>query len=249
MSALNALALRLSLGAFSRQALSRQLLQGVTSSSLRATFTIVRLFDMTVTPAEALDLGSVVLGEDVEKGLVPAQVSFIKESTIEINEELMTAGQCLRAVASHLHQIKQNVRPGNWKAFLRSGAIKCSPRFATDLVNAHEKWLGGSDVADELLTGLTPRSLAAMGNASDKERDKVFALLEEGTPMTEALVRKTLKGSKYRKSNSGARNVNDQVEAWKAKCKTLQVENKMLKAQITKLKELNAIGSLPGDLS
>ncbi|MFL0731660.1 MAG: hypothetical protein AB8B35_07560, partial [Prochlorococcus sp.] len=81
-----------------------------------------------VAPAEAMDFGSVVLGEDVEKGLVPAQVSFIKESTLEINEELMTAGQCLRAVASHLHQIKQNVRPGNWKAFLRSGAIKCSPR-------------------------------------------------------------------------------------------------------------------------
>ena len=222
-------------------------LQGVTSSSPRARFSIVCTFDMTVAPAEVLDFGSVVLGEDVEKGLVPAQVSFIKESTLEINEELMTAGQCLRAVASHLHQIKQNVRPGNWKAFLRSGAIKCSPRFATDLVNAHEKWLGGSDVADELLTGLTPRSLAAMGNASDKERDKVFALLEEGTPMTEALVRKTLRGSKYKKANATAKNVNDQVESWRLKCKELQAENKILKAQITKLKELNAIGTHSGD--
>ena len=86
-----------------------------------------------------------------------------------------------------------------------------------------------------------------MGNASDKERDKVFALLEEGTPMTEALVRKTLKGSKYKKANVTAKNVNDQVESWRLKCKELQAENKILKAQITKLKELNAIGTHSGD--
>ncbi len=42
------------------------------------------------------------LDNEVTKGLVPAQVEYVKESVIEINEELNCVGQSLRAVAASL---------------------------------------------------------------------------------------------------------------------------------------------------
>ena len=96
----------------------------------------------SLVDSEVRDVDSVRLGPEAEKGLVPAQIAFIKESTLEINEELLTAGQCIRAVAAHLFQIKQNVKPGNWKAYLKSGALNCSERYAANFIERlGRRWL------------------------------------------------------------------------------------------------------------
>ena len=65
---------------------------------------------MTSVPTEIVNLDTVTLNNETAKGLVPAQVTMVKESVIEINEELTTAGQCIRAVAAHLYEIKQNIK-------------------------------------------------------------------------------------------------------------------------------------------
>merc|ERR1712138_190884 len=150
---------------------------------------------MELSPTEVVDLANITLKNEVTKGLVPAQVEYVKESVVEINEELSCVGQSLRAVASSLSDIKSNIKPGNWRAFLKSGAINCSERFAIDLVSAYTNWLGGSDVNDNLLASLTPRSLALMGSkgVTDKERQKVFEAVESGERMTEAAVRVIVK--------------------------------------------------------
>ena len=114
---------------------------------------------MELSPTEVVDLANIPLNSEVTKGLVPAQVEYVKESVAEINEELSCVGQSLRAVAANLSDIKSNIKPGNWSAFLKSGAINCSERFAIDLVSAYTNWLGGSDIDDKMLASLPPSCL------------------------------------------------------------------------------------------
>ena len=189
---------------------------------------------MDLSPTEVVDLSSVVLSSEVTKGLVPAQVEYVKESALEINEELSCVGQSLRAVAANLSDIKSNIKPGNWRAFLRSGTINCSERFAVDLVSAYTNWLGGSDVEDNLLASLTPRSLALMGSkgVTDKERQKVFEAVGSGERMTEAAVRVLVKGSKKKTGPSSVRTESEKIKLLKGK-----IEN--YKKLINNLQDVN----------
>merc|ERR1712224_263072 len=192
---------------------------------------------MELSPTEVVEMASIPLNSEVTKGLVPAQVEYVKESVIEINEELRCVGQSLRAVAATLSDIKGNIKPGNWRAFLKSDAINCSERFAIDLVSAYRNWLGGSDVEDNLLASLTPRSLALMGSkgVTDKERQKVFEAVENGERMTEATVRGLVKGSKSKTNKSSRKTESEKIESLNEKIKNykiiinnLQDENKKL---------------------
>ena len=192
---------------------------------------------MDTSPTEVVSLASIALDSEVTKGLVPAQVEYVKESVLEINEELSCVGQSLRAVAANLSDIKSNIKPGNWRAFLKSGSINCSERFAVDLVSAYTNWLGGSDIEDNLIASLTPRSLALMGSkgVTDKERQRVFEAVESGERITEAAVRVLVKGGKKRKSNSAGKTESEKVISLKQKIETykkvitsLQDENKKL---------------------
>ena len=192
---------------------------------------------MDLTPTEVVDLASINLNNEVTKGLVPAQVEYVKESVIEINEELSCVGQSLRAVAANLSDIKSNIKGGNWRAFLKSGAINCSERFAIDLVSAYTNWLGGSDIEDNLLASLTPRSLALMGSkgVTDKERQKVFEAVESGERMTEAAVRVIVKGGRRKPSNlptktesEKIKSLKEKIEGYKKLISNLQDENKKL---------------------
>tara|TARA_Y100001968_G_scaffold327265_1_gene371937 strand:+ start:1539 stop:2180 length:642 start_codon:yes stop_codon:yes gene_type:complete len=203
---------------------------------------------MDLSPTEVVDLESIPLNSDVTKGLVPAQVEYVKESVVEINEELSCVGQSLRAVAANLSDIKSNIRPGNWRAFLKSGAINCSERFAVDLVSAYTNWLGGSDIDDNLLASLTPRSLALMGSkgVTDKERQKVFEAVENGERMTEAAVRVLVKGSKKKLSTSAKKTESEKIESLKEKIETykkiinnLEDENKKLSKLLANREKIN----------
>merc|ERR1712159_208018 len=195
---------------------------------------------MDLSPIEVVDLASIPLNSDVTKGLVPAQVEYVKESIVEINEELSCVGQSLRAVAANLADIKNNIKPGNWRAFLKSGSINCSERFAIDLVSAYTNWLGGADIEDNLLASLTPRSLALMGGkgVTDKERQKVFKAVENGERMTEAAVRVLVKGNKRKTKASPPRNESEKIKSSKQKIETYKKVINSLKDENKKLSEL-----------
>ena len=205
---------------------------------------------MDLSPTEVVDLGSVTLSNEVTKGLVPAQVEYVKESVAEINEELSCVGQSLRAVAANLSDIKENIKPGNWRAFLRSGSINCSERFAVDLVSAYTNWLGGSDISNDLLASLTPRSLALMGSkgVTDKERQKVFEAVESGERMTEATVRVLVKGGKRRTKASSVKTesekmklLNKKIETYKKVINNLQDENKKLSKLLSNREKIESL--------
>ena len=195
---------------------------------------------MDLSPTEVVDLANVPLSSEVTRGLVPAQVEHVKESVIEINEELSCVGQSLRAVAATLSDIKGNIKPGNWRAFLKSGAINCSERFAIDLVSAYRNWLGGSDVKDNLLASLTPRSLALMGSkgVTDKERQKVFDALGNGERMTEATVRILIKGGKKKARRTSQKNESEEMKSLKEKIEMYKKVINNLKDENKKLSEL-----------
>jgi len=196
-----------------------------------------------------IDLANIQLNSEVTKGLVPAQVEYVKESVVEINEELSCVGQSLRAVAANLSDIKSNIKPGNWRAFLKSGAINCSERFAVDLVSAYNNWLGGSDIDDNLLASLTPRSLALMGGkgVTDKERQKVFQAVGNGERMTEAAVRVLVKGGK-KKANVSSRKtesekinaLKEKIEAYRKIINNLQDENNKLSRILSNRARINS---------
>ena len=204
---------------------------------------------MDLSPTEVVGLASIPLNSEVTKGLVPAQVEYVKESVIEINEELSCVGQSLRAVAANLSDIKSNIKAGNWRAFLKSGAINCSERFAIDLVSAYTNWLGGSDIDDNLLASLTPRSLALMGSkgVTDKERQKVFEAVEKGERMTEAAVRVLVKGKKkkaktYSQKTEGEKIklLKEKIDTYKKVINSLQDENKKLSKLLSNRDKFNS---------
>ena len=205
---------------------------------------------MNISPTEVVDITSIALETEVTKGLVPAQIEYVKESVLEINEELSSVGQSLRAVAANLSDIKNNIKPGNWRAFLKSGSINCSERFAVDLVSAYTNWLGGADVDDNLLASLTPRSLALMGSkgVTDKERKKVFEAVESGERMTEAAVRVIVKGSKKRSKAKLPKTESDKLKTLKEKIETykkiisnLQDENKKLSKLLANREKIDSL--------
>ncbi len=195
---------------------------------------------MDLSPTEVVDLASIPLSNEVTRGLVPAQVEHVKESVLEINEELSCVGQSLRAVAASLSDIKGNIKPGNWRAFLKSGSINCSERFAVDLVSAYTNWLGGSDIEDNLLASLTPRSLALMGSkgVTDKERQKVFEALANGERMTEATVRIIVKGGKKRATSTRNKTESEKIKSLKQKIEAYRRIINNLKDENKKLSEL-----------
>tara|TARA_Y100001968_G_C19364383_1_gene721655 strand:- start:483 stop:1097 length:615 start_codon:yes stop_codon:yes gene_type:complete len=195
---------------------------------------------MDLTPTEVVDLANISLNNEVTKGLVPAQVEYVKESVVEINEELSCVGQSLRSVAANLSDIKGNIKPGNWRAFLKSGAINCSERFAIDLVSAYTNWLGGSDIEDNLLASLTPRSLALMGGkgVTDKERQKVFKAVESGERMTEAAVRVLVRGGKRKTNISSLKNESEKIKSLKVKIETYKKLISSLQDENNKLTKL-----------
>ena len=195
---------------------------------------------MDLSPTEVVEITNIPLNGEITKGLVPAQVEYVKESVLEINEELSCVGQSLRAVAASLSDIKGNIKPGNWRAFLKSGAINCSERFAIDLVSAYTNWLGGSDIEDNLLASLTPRSLALMGSkgVTDKERQKVFEALANGERMTEATVRIIIKGGKKRAASTGNKTESEKIKSLKQKIEVYRKIINNLKDENKKLSEL-----------
>ena len=193
---------------------------------------------MSITP-EVVDIAAVSLSGATTKGMDSWAVEAMEESVSDINEHLGRAGASLRYVALQLTEIKKNVKPGNWKAFLESGALACSPKYATDLVAAHTKWLATADVEDSVIAQLTPRSLAAMANASDSERKKVFRLIENAgakDSITEAKVRAAMRGKKVAKKKIPT-TTDERLERQMAANAELMDMNKKLREENTSLRK------------
>lgn len=200
----------------------------------------------------ALDLSGKVTSK-----LAPSQVEHMKERIVEANLAFDTAGSAIRACAQALFDIKVDVKPGNWKALLESGALAMPARAAQDLVNAHVKWLSGSDIPDYCIGGFSSRTLNAIANCKEAEvRAKLEKQLIKGNLKTEAAVRAFIRGGgkpsaskKPAKPTSleqwiGELTIDQQSKVYvlsnkAAKAAELELEKKALNKQIKELKAKN----------
>jgi hypothetical protein len=210
--------------------------------------------DVIESPADR-----VYLDAATTKGLTPASEKHIKNETVKANNYLNTAGVSLRNVAYHLWNIKQELFSANkeksrgWNAYLDSGALHCSKRFAQDLVGAHESWLGEYDGDNYLLAGLSPRSLSAMGaeGVTDKDRQKVFDEIQGNLSkvgkykaLSEANIRFLTSGQVKKASKKGSASApkegDELIKDLKARLEAKNKENYDLKKQIKKLRTMIA---------
>lgn len=133
---------------------------------------------------------AVKLSLESVKGLKPRELVHMKETVLNVNSALNVSGNALRSAMQDLYELKENIDPGNWTAFLKSGVLNISQKAASDLVNAYEKWISKVDVHDYVLTSMTPRTLNALASASPEVQNKIVAKAMDGQTITEADVRK-----------------------------------------------------------
>ena len=179
---------------------------------------------------EVLDAQIVNLNSATTKGMNDWEIESMETSVADINEHLAAAGSSLRYVASELAQIKQNVKTGNWKAFLESGVLSCSPKYA---VAAHDKWLCNADVEDAVIAQLTPRSLAALANQTEAVRQKVYKMISSAGKtenITEAKIRSVWKKKGAAKS-AVDRSPDEKLKRANTLNKQLAEMNRKLKAE------------------
>lgn len=155
---------------------------------------------------EAL-ISSVKLSSESVDGLVPMQIKMMRQTVVDVNQALNVAGESMRQAMEDLVHLKLNIARGNWGAFLKSGVLNISPKAASDLVNAYEKWIGtdeGKNVKDYVLQAMTPRTLSAVANASAEVRNEVQSKVISGSRVTEAEVRKLVGTKKKRTAEEKA---------------------------------------------
>ena len=199
---------------------------------------------MTSAIQEARDTSSVTLSAGTTSGLDSWAVESLKERVLDINGALSVAGKAINQVAADLYEIRQNItgkgKKGNWRAFMASGVLNCTPRYATDLVNAHEKWLIAADVDPALLAQMTPRTLSRLANATEAQRSKVFSAFKncgEKERITEAKVNSLLTPNK-KKSTAATKSVDERVSSLQATNARLLKQNRELQKQNVELKKM-----------
>ena len=209
---------------------------------------------MSATPTDIINVDSVYLTNEVTSGLFPDQVLGLKERVLEVNDELGAIGVSVRHAAATLYDIKCNLKPGNWRAFLKSGVVNCSERNAIDLVSAHEKWLGVFEGDPSLLSGLSARSLMMMGKVEEGKRMKVFEAAESGEKLTESYVRYLIKGkNKSSKKKAAPKSVDKRVAELQAKCEQYRKTISILMDQNKKYQKMaddanKAVAKLSGSV-
>jgi uncharacterized protein (DUF1697 family) len=147
-------------------------------------------------------ISAVKLSAEAVDGLFPEQIKLMRATVVDVNQALNVSGNAFRSAMQDLVTLKSNIGHGNWRAFLKSGSLNISEKSASDLTNAHEKWIGteeGKNVKDYVLSSMTPRTLAAVANAPNEVRNEVQSKVISGSRVTEAEVRKMI-GSKKRRT-------------------------------------------------
>lgn len=162
--------------------------------------------DQTVAVEKQALLSAVKLPEEAVKGLMPIQITAMKETVVDVNTNLGVAGKAIAASAKMLYELKANLKHGNWTAFIRSNALSISERSCIDLVSTYENWLSKEDVKEEILATMTPRTLSVLASATPDKRNAVLAkIIGAETKPTEQAVRQLIKGITPKKKVEGVK--------------------------------------------
>ena len=205
--------------------------------------------DAALTVEKQALLSAVKLPEEAVKGLMPIQITAMKETVVDVNGNMAVAGRAMGASARMLYELKANLKHGNWTAFIKSNALFISERYCIDLVSLYENWLSKEDVKEELLATMTPRTLAVLASAVPEKRNAVLAKIIGGEQKpTEQAVRQLIKGITPKKkgetmrdklAEAGGKLVMENVSIKRTSVEqlvALSEENEKLKEENAKLK-------------
>jgi hypothetical protein len=160
--------------------------------------------DQALSIEKQAALSAIKLPEDAVKGLMPIQIQAMKETAVDVNSNMGTAGRAIAASAKMLYELKANLKHGNWGAFIKSNALSISERTAIDLVSTYENWLSKETVREDLLATMTPRTLSVLASASPDKRNAVLAkIIGAETKPSERTVRQLIKGITPKKKGEG----------------------------------------------
>jgi len=198
---------------------------------------------MTLAPSAPevlVDTSSVKLSTQTVKGMNQWEIESLRTSVANINNNIIVSSRTIVEISKDLYTIKNNVGKGNWNALLASGALACTPKKAKDLVSAFENWLSKGQYEETFVAQASARTLAAMANATEAERQKVYKLfLNAGANenITEARVRAALKGGS-RKKKVDAKTVDEKVAKLQESNASLMKTNKALREENARLRKL-----------
>ncbi len=210
---------------------------GSTVTSSMTTSSLVSLQDMSQGDRERVVSG-VTLSSDVVEKLKDTQITTMKETVYEVNNNVKIMGMCIRSTSQYLVRLKESIPRGNWTKFVKSELIEgLKPRQIQDLTSSWEKWLKDTDLTDSQLQLVGSRTLARLGNVSKEARDKAKQKIKKKDgvfgpkDLNEILFQLGEEGG-----DDGPKNVmdivkqkNDITRSMKTQIANLEKENKKLK--------------------
>lgn len=187
----------------------------------------------------ARDPSTVVLPESLVEGLVPYQISMMKETVANVEVGFAVAGKALRSMAQELRMLRENLPKRAWTKFTESGVLPIPGKTARELESSWD-FINQMGLSNGDLVHLSTRTLSKIKNANPDAQAELIKRAKGGTKITESMV-KDLNAAVDNTDLTDAQkqrvkaNVN---AATKLKSKDDEIE--ALKEQVAKLKKQNA---------
>ena len=209
---------------------------------------ILSAFSFSVVPEAALasqdqivarDPSTVVLPESLIEGLVPYQVSMMKETVANVEVGFAVAGKALRSMAQELRTLRENLPKRTWTKFTESGVLPIPGKTARELESSWD-FINQMGLSNGDLVHLSSRTLSKIKNANPDAQAELIKRAKSGTRITESMV-KDLNAAVDESDLTAAQKqkVKAKVKA-ATKLKAKEDEIEALKEQIAKLKKQNA---------
>lgn len=192
----------------------------------------------------ARDPSTVVLPESLIEGLVPYQVSMMKETVANVEVGFAVAGKALRSMAQELRTLRENLPKRTWTKFTESGVLPIPGKTARELESSWD-FINQMGLSNGDLVHLSSRTLSKIKNANPDAQAELIKRAKSGTKITESMV-KDLNAAVDKSDLTDAQkqkvkaNVNaatklkakdDEIEALKEQIAKLKKENSALRAQ------------------
>ena len=187
----------------------------------------------------ARDPSTVVLPESLTEGLVPYQISMMKETVANVEVGFAVAGKALRSMAQELRMLRENLPKRTWTKFTESGVLPIPGKTARELESSWD-FINQMGLSNGDLVHLSTRTLSKIKNANPDAQAELIKRAKGGTRITESMV-KDLNAAVDESDLTTAQKqkVKANVNA-AAKLKAKDDEIEALKEQIAKLKKQNA---------
>tara|TARA_Y100001963_G_scaffold45261_1_gene63812 strand:- start:885 stop:1529 length:645 start_codon:yes stop_codon:yes gene_type:complete len=171
------------------------------------------------------------------------EVESLRIAVANVNNNLIVEGRTIVEIAKDLYNIRTNAGTKRWKALLNSGVIACTPKKASDLATAYDKWLIKGGVDPAFLAQCSARSIAALANTTEANRQKVMKMFQSAGAsenITEAKVRAITNPKKAtaKKTVAADNSVEAQLERQKKANVELMKQNAELKKENIGLRKI-----------